>query len=74
MLLTSPQRRKLNDELPSSWRSISCRAFCEQRSELYWEALRTGSKVTWAKYDELTKKFVRLHGRKTEGEGNGENR
>ena len=64
-MLRTEERRRLNEERPESWRSISCRSFCEQRSELYWEAVRTGSKVLWAKYDELTMRFVRLHGRKT---------
>jgi hypothetical protein len=66
MALTSPERRKLYEERPYSWRSFSCRVFCEQRSELYWEATRTGSKELWAKYDELSRKFVRMHGKKKE--------
>jgi hypothetical protein len=67
MPLTSPERRKLMDEHPTSWRSHSVRVFCEQRSEAYYRALETGSKSDLIKYEELTKKFVRLHGLKKRG-------
>jgi hypothetical protein len=61
------ERRKLLDELPYSYRSLSIRSYCNKRSELYYEALRTGSKLAWLKYEDLTAKFVRIHGPKKRG-------
>jgi hypothetical protein len=61
MALTSPERRKLMEEHPTSWRSIRVRRMSEERAKLYWEAKRTGSSTTWLKYELLSTKFARLH-------------
>jgi hypothetical protein len=58
------EKRKLRDEMSYSWRSMSIRSFCNRRSELYYKALKTGSKLDWGKYEDLSAKFVRLHGPK----------
>lgn len=61
MSLTEGDRRKLNEESPSSWRSISVNSFCHKRSELYWRAMATGRQSDWSKYADLTAKFDKLH-------------
>lgn len=67
MSLSSEDRRKLIEELPYSWRSLSVQSFCYRRAELYWEAMRTGSKTDWVKYELLSKKFDKLHAPKKKG-------
>lgn len=61
------EKRKLLDEMSGSWRSLSIRSFCNRRAELYYRALATNAKTDWRKYEELSAKFVRLHGPKKRG-------
>jgi len=56
------------EEHSSSIRSIRLRAYCEQRAEAYWKAMRTGSNLDLLKYHELSTKFARLcHGTAKKG-------
>lgn len=58
--MKTEERRRLMEEHSSSIRSIRIRAYCEQRSELYWKALETNSGLDWLKYNDMSNKFVRL--------------
>lgn len=67
-MIKGEERRKVMEEHSSSIRSIRLRAYCEQRSEAYWKAMRTGSNLDWQKYEDITRKFVRLcHGTPKKG-------